>query len=209
MKTLDNRSLSSVIKIIIYAGWYIQLFLLGLATVFLTYIFITEDNIQSDITVRLTQSQPLAVAPSAAATSIRNATLELNAGKLHFTQDKTWGSVFFSLIGMWIGFAISLGITNLLRKIFDSLTDDNPFITENAQRLRQIALLIILIAPLSFMRDLFLNWYLRQNFVIDGSAIQTHLTLDFKTVFIGLILLIIAEIFRIGTRLKEEQELTV
>ncbi|MGV3587819.1 MAG: DUF2975 domain-containing protein, partial [Adhaeribacter sp.] len=62
---------------------------------------------------------------------------------------------------------------------------------------------------ITFMRDLFLNWYLRQNFVIDGSNIQTHLTLDFKTVFIGLILLIIAEIFRIGTRLKEEQELTV
>ena len=37
MKTLGNRSLSSVIKIIIDAGWYIQLFLLGLATVFLTY----------------------------------------------------------------------------------------------------------------------------------------------------------------------------
>jgi len=183
--------------------------LLVLTTVFLTYIFITEDNIQSDLTVRLTQSQSLIVAPSATATNIRNATLELNAGKLHFTQDKIWSLVFFPLFGMWTSFAISLSITYLLRKIFDSLTDNNPFVTENAQRLRQIALLIILIAPITFMRDLFLNWYLRQNFVVDGTAIQTHLTLDFKTVFIGLILLIIAEIFRLGTRLKEEQELTV
>ncbi|KAA5546412.1 DUF2975 domain-containing protein [Adhaeribacter rhizoryzae] len=209
MKTLGKYSLSALIKLIIYVSWYIQLLFLVLLTVLLSISFIAKEDIQSDLTVRLTQSQPLAVKPAPAATNINNVTLKLNAGELHFTQDKSLPLVIYNLGVMWIGFAISLGITNLLRKIFDSLTDNNPFVVENAQRLRQIALLIILIAPITFMRDLFLNWYLRQNFVIDGSAIQTHLTLDFKTIFIGLILLIIAEIFRIGTRLKEDQELTV
>jgi hypothetical protein len=209
MKTLGNHSLSSFLKFIIYAGWYIQLFFLVLLTVLLTVSFITKDEIQSDLSVRLTQSKPHAVAISPAATGIKEGTLKLDAGELHFIQEKSPGLVIYNLGVMWTGFAISLGITFLLRKIFDSLTANNPFVVENAHRLRQIALLIIMIAPLTFMRDSFVNWYLRQNFVLEGSSIQTHLTIDLKTIFIGLLLLIIAEIFRIGARLKEEQELTV
>jgi hypothetical protein len=110
---------------------------------------------------------------------------------------------------MWLGFAVSLSITFLLRKLFDSLAHDNPFVTENARRLRQIALLIILTSPINFARDAFENWYLQQNFILDGSGIRSHLVIDVKTVFAGLILLIIAEIFRIGAQLKEEQDLTV
>jgi hypothetical protein len=110
---------------------------------------------------------------------------------------------------MWVGFAISLTITFLLRKLFQSLARDNPFVSENARRLRQIAILIILTSPLSFAQDAFENWYLQQNFLLEGSAIRSHLVIDVKTVLAGLILLIISEIFRMGSQLKAEQDLTV
>lgn len=97
MKTLGQYSLSSVIKVIIYVSWYIQLLFLVLLTVLLTISFIAKDDIQSDLTVRLTQSKPLAVMPAPTATDINNVTLKLNAGELHFTQDKSLPLVLHQL----------------------------------------------------------------------------------------------------------------
>jgi hypothetical protein len=64
-------------------------------------------------------------------------------------------------------------------------------------------------AVTSFAHDALVNWFLQQNFMLDGSNIRAHLTIDLKTLFAGLIVLVIAEIFRIGAQLKEEQDLTV
>lgn len=209
MKALGKNSLSSVIKFIINAAWYIQLSFLVLLTVLLLASFLKKEVIQSDLEVRLTQGKPVNVALASGATGISEATLKLDSGKLYITQNRTWQLICYNLGVMWVGFAISLTITFLLRKLFQSLARDNPFVSENARRLRQIAILIILTSPLSFAQDAFENWYLQQNFLLEGSAIRSHLVIDVKTVLAGLILLIISEIFRMGSQLKAEQDLTV
>jgi hypothetical protein len=61
----------------------------------------------------------------------------------------------------------------------------------------------------SLAHDAMVNWFLQQNFILEGSGIRAHLVIDVKTIFAGLILLIIAEVLRIGTQLKQEQDLTV
>lgn len=108
-----------------------------------------------------------------------------------------------------ISLSLSLSITFLLRKIFQTLTTSYPFIIQNAYRLKNIGLLVMLTSMTTFAHDWIVNWYLKQNFIIDGSAIRAHLVIDLKTIFAGLIIFVIAEIFRVGTRLKEEQDLTV
>ncbi len=72
-----------------------------------------------------------------------------------------------------------------------------------------IAFLIMLTSLTTFAHDAVVNWFLQQNFLLTGSGVRAHLTIDLKTLFVGLIVLIIAEIFRIGAQMKEEQELTV
>ncbi len=209
MKTLGKNSLSSVIKFIIYAAWYIQLFFLVLLTGLLVAGFFRNKVIESDLDVRLTKSKPSAVTIAQPQSGIRTASLKLDSGKFHITHTRTWQTISYKLGVIWIGFAISLTITFLLLRLFNSLTQNNPFVVENARHLRKIAILIILISPLSFARDAFENWYLQQNFLLQDSGIRAHLVIDVKTVFAGFILLIIAEIFRIGAQMKEEQDLTV
>lgn len=208
MKVLGKHSISSVLQVIIMVAWYIQLLFLILLTVLLIVKFSTADIIESDLEVRLTQSKVVAVTP-APETTISKPTLNLDSGKLHFTQNQSWELVSYNLGVMWIGFAITLSITYLLRKIFDSLAQNKPFLMENTRRLRQIALLIILLSPFNLAKEVFTNWYVKHNFILEGSGIRTHVVIDLQTIFIGLVILIIAEIFRIGTQLKEEQDLTV
>jgi hypothetical protein len=110
---------------------------------------------------------------------------------------------------MLVAFSISLSITFLLRKIFKTLTVDSPFLAVNARRLKLTAFLVMISSVTSFLHDWILNWYLKEHFIIDGSALRAHLEIDLKTLFAGLIILMIAEVLRTGTELKEEQDLTV
>lgn len=204
--------MASFIKFIISAAWYIQLFFLVLLTVAISIKFLRNGNTEptpETVEVRLTQSRQVDVATASVADNISDASLALDSGKLTFNHQSSKQIIGFNLVFMWLGFSISLTITYLLRRLFKSLTQNNPFIVENAQRLRLISFLIMLIPVTSFAHDAVVNWFLKQNFLLDGSGIRSHLSIDLKTLFVGLVVLVIAEIFRVGARLKEEQELTV
>ena len=212
MKTLGKHSLASIIKIILNIAWYVQLFFVVFLTVAISLKFFkngTANPTPETLEVRLTQSKAIPVSTSSTGEKLNGATLNLDSGKLSFNHLSSKAIIAFNLVSMLIAFSISLSITFLLRKIFQTLTTSYPFIIENAYRLKNIGLLVILTSVTSFTHDWIVNWYLKQNFIIDGSAIRAHLVIDLKTIFAGLIILIIAEIFRVGTRLKEEQDLTV
>ncbi|RDV15904.1 DUF2975 domain-containing protein [Pontibacter diazotrophicus] len=211
MRTLGKYSLASFIKFIITAAWYIQIFFLILLTVAITFKFFSNTTAPTPETVevRLTESRSIDVTTASVAENISAANLELDTGKLTFSHQSSKQIIGFNLLSMWIAFSISLTVTYLLRKLFKSLTQNDPFVVENAQRLRLIAFLIMLEPVTSFAHDAFVNWFIQHNFLLDGSGIRAHLSIDLKTLFVGLIVLVIAEIFRIGARMKEEQELTV
>jgi hypothetical protein len=212
MKTLGNFSLASFIRFIISAAWYIQLAFLIFLTFAITLKFFKNGTTQptpETVEVRLTQSRPVPVSIVAVASELTAAKLNLDSGKLTFNHQSSKQIIGFNLLSMWVSFAISLSITYLLREIFRSLAHNNPFVVPNAQRLRLIAFLIMFSALTSLAHDAMVNWFLQQNFILEGSGIRAHLVIDVKTIFAGLILLIIAEILRIGTQLKQEQDLTV
>ena len=214
MRTLGNYSLASFIKFIISAAWYIQLLLLVFSTGVTGLKFFRNGNTEPTFAtteVRLTQSQSVIVTPAPAIQKFNGIALQLDSGKLSFNHQSNKQIIGFDLLSIWITFAISLSITYLLRQIFRSLTQNNPFVIANARRLRLIAFLITLISVTTFAHDAIVNWFLQQNFLLNNcyGAIRAHLVVDLKTLFAGLIVLIIAEIFRIGARMKEEQDLTV
>ncbi|RDC65441.1 DUF2975 domain-containing protein [Adhaeribacter pallidiroseus] len=212
MKALGNYSLASFIRFIISAAWYIQLLFLIYLTFAISLKFFkngTTEPTPETLEVRLTQGRPVEVSTRAIAENLTNASLQLDSGKLTFNHPSSKSIIGFNLLVMWVAFTISLSITYLLRQLFRSLAQNNPFVLENAQRLRIIAILIMVTSFTTFAHDAIVNWFLQQNFLLSGSGIRAHLVIDLKTLFAGLIVLVIAEIFRIGAQMKEEQELTV
>jgi len=213
MKALGNYSLASFIRFIINAAWYIQLFFLVLLTCVegIKFFRYGTTTVATTLEVQITRSRPENITTVPMAKKIDGATLELNSGKLIFSHPGNKLIFGFTLLSLWIEFAISLSITYLLRQVFRSLAQNNPFVLENARRLRLIAILIMLISIITFAHDAAVNWFLQQNFLLNNvhGAIRAPLVIDVKTLFAGLIVLIIAEIFRIGAHMKEEQELTV
>lgn len=208
MKVLGKRSVASVLQFITTIAWYIQWVLLVFVLGVLLVVFIGKDHVDSDLDVKLVESQTI---PEVAASSEEfwDVSLKLDAGKLHYKTPIDWKVVLFSISYVLTYFGLTLSITFLLRKIFSTLTQETPFTPENAVRIRKIALMIMLLAPLKFAENVYHHLLASHYFTLAGERLATHLSFDFQIILFGLILLIIGEVFRVGTQLKEENELTV
>ena len=106
-------------------------------------------------------------------------------------------------------FGLLLWVLGQLRDIFRTLRDGRPFVPANAARLRWIAFAVIggELARAAFAY--FENYYAMTHFVAEGLRFDARPDLNVLAVLHGLIILVIAEVFRVGTQLDEEQSLTV
>ena len=105
--------------------------------------------------------------------------------------------------------AAALVVLYQLRRVFGTLAAGDPFVRENATRIRMIGFAVL---GMELVRVLVLSaqaYYLRANFSFTGIQLRTLPHPDLGVLFLGLVLLVIAEVFRQGADLREEQSLTV
>lgn len=109
-------------------------------------------------------------------------------------------------------FILSIFLTRLMIKILKTVKDKSFLLIENALRLRWIALLGIAILIVNKTFSFVIANYLSTHIEYSGvkfTGINPYFILNFETVLNSLFLLVIAEVFRIGAKLKEEQDLTI
>lgn len=121
----------------------------------------------------------------------------------------TWPVVVPALLIGAVAIAGALIIVWRLKKLFDSFSTGDPFRRENAHHLRMIWITMVavevsrylLMALTSFLVLHFAEGPGELSISIDGDRIAAWGSI--------LILIVLAEVFREGARLKEEQELTI
>lgn len=138
-------------------------------------------------------------------------------GRLDFVPRQRWFHLI-KYIGFFAAAALLLTCLFQLRKYYKSLSEGSPFVKENARRLKIIAWLTIGLGALSIIHNLIPFFYTSGLFSLKGYAVSSlyhHQFLDTSlTAFIfqiigGFFILVIADVFRVGVALKEEQDLTV
>ena len=117
--------------------------------------------------------------------------------------------LYGNMVLLAIMFALALWVLGNLRAVFRTLRDGRPFVRANATRIRTIAWLFIIGELARAAMVFFQNYYAMTHFSADGLRFDAPLDLNFTAIVGGLIILVIAEVFRAGTRLDEEQSLTV
>ena len=117
--------------------------------------------------------------------------------------------LYGNMVLLAIMFALALWVLANLRAVFRTLRDGRPFVRANATRIRTIAWLFIIGELARAAMVFFQNYYAMTHFSADGLRFDAPLDLNFTAIIDGLIILVIAEVFRAGTRLDEEQSLTV
>lgn len=208
MKAIGKRSVASLFKLLVNAAWYLQFAVFCGVLGLLLYTFTQKEFIGTDVPVKI-QDYPRITGITSSTSNWQDTYLTMNAGVLHVERRIDW-RVMLGMLAYQCGFTVlCLTITYLLRKIFATLTTPQPFDPRNADRLRRIAFLVMLFAPLELFNDLFTHITIGHGFSREKVNFLLQPEIDFQFLILGAVLLVIAEVFRIGTQLHEENELTV
>jgi hypothetical protein len=158
------------------------------------------------IPVSLTMPEPQsAVAPSL---GIKGAELRDLRGSLRFPTRR--GAFFMANAVLLVTvLALTLWITSQLLAVLRSVRDGHPFVPQNATRVRWVAWAVIGGELGRAAVVFFENYYAMQHFSAEGIQFSARPQLDVFAIGAGLIILVIAEVFRAGSRLDEDQSLTV
>jgi hypothetical protein len=133
-------------------------------------------------------------------------TIEHASGTLRLTTpDRAW--LAMTAAAVMVG--LTLWILAELAALCRSVRDGQPFAPRNAVRIRRLALAFVL-AEVSRAAVVYAaHAYVAAHFAGDNLRLTASPRIDALPIVSALILLVLAEVFRTGTRLDEDQSLTV
>ena len=221
MKALGKASLSSFLVILVNAAWYLVALALAVTVIFL--IAGSQVGVQLDaggapsveIGPHVMMSIPVSFSVDPQTHSVTAPSLGIEAaqlrdvrGALKFIPQR--GTFFIGNAVLAVGMlALLLWVLGQLRALFRTLRDGKPFAPANAVRIRRIAWAAILGELARSAVVFFENQYAATHFVSEGLRFGARPEVNVFAIVNGLIILVVAEVFRIGARLDEDQSLTV
>ncbi len=227
MKAMGAGSLASFLAALLNVGWYILLVVAALITVCVLALPFAE---MPNLTISIPVSFSMDTSPqgvSAPSLGIERAELVGSGDGIGFEYGeisrprrlRLRGTLRFPArrdaflavnIGILIvGCAVGILALSQLRAVFSTLREGRPFVPANAKRIGWIALATIVGEILRAAAIAFENYYAMRHFTAEGLRFDASTDLNVFALINGLIILVIAEVFREGTRLDEEQSLTV
>jgi Protein of unknown function (DUF2975) len=205
----SSSSLSSFLSTLINIGWYAAAIGLALAACLtVASLFIDLPGSQMDIPASfILGTQTLrAAAPSLGILNAEFETIRCS-GNVKFTPPSR-AFLAFVAGGLTLFLALTLWVLGQLRAVFRTLRDGQPFVSANATRIRRIAYAVI-VGELARSALMYVGSPFHSGFSAPGLLPDWRPDINFVVLLCGLIVLAIAEVFREGTRLNEEQSLTV
>jgi hypothetical protein len=208
MKALGERSLASLIRFVLDAAWWLVAVSLTLLTGLLVFSFCVKlegNNLTMNLPVALELNAPV---HDSSVSSETDARLEKVRGSLRFPVRN---GAFFSgsMILIVLLFGSLLWVLTQLRHIFRSLSRGLLFIPENARRIRWVGFTVIFGELARAAVLYFWSYYTSLHFTANGLRFVASTDFNLIPIAGGLAILVIAEVFREGTRLHEEQSLTI
>jgi Protein of unknown function (DUF2975) len=132
--------------------------------------------------------------------------IEHSIGMLRLTRpDRTW----FAMAGAAVMLGLVLWILAELAAVCRSVRDGQPFAARNAMRIRRLALALVLAEVSRAVIVYAAHAYVAAQFAADHLRFTARPHIDAFAIVSALILLVLAEVFRTGTQLDEDQSLTV
>ena len=130
-------------------------------------------------------------------------TLRLPLGPLPWT--------LFALLWLYQAVMAGLGLAFLhqLRLLFRRVRDGTPFDSENAVRLRWLGLVLLALATVKAIAGAVVSLAVRRSVAEGNLRVPASLDVDMTMVFVALVLLAFAEIFRRGAELEDERALVI
>jgi hypothetical protein len=213
MKRLGHGSVPWVLVVVLNVAWYFVATALAL-TICIALITPWLD-VRGSNTHGSMIDIPVSFDVDAGALRVRAPALGVDTAKIQHVR----GSMSFPPPGrasvvvplMLVVFMLGLVLWAIgqLRAVLRTVRDRRPFAPENAGRIRKLGYAVI-VGELARTALVFsANSYAMNHFSADGLRFDARPDLNLFAIVHGLIIFAIAEVFRAGTRLDEDQSLTI
>ena len=118
--------------------------------------------------------------------------------------------VIFLFLLKYLGMVIvGLVVINQLARFLARADEGTPFVRQSARAIGSIGWIVAVSGPMFNLFDWLISGYLAERVHLPGATFGTMLVINPEPIFIGLVIVAIARIFDHGTRLQEEQDLTI
>lgn len=211
MKAIGGRSLSSFLTLLVNIGFYgtvLGVVLMAFIAV-VPLMFTDMRNVEMSIPVSFEVGGGR-VPVAAPALGIERAELRdaHGSGTLEFRPPS---GAFLSTTAVLVILALvcALWVLAQLRAVFRTLRDGRPFVPANARRIRWIGYAVIAGEIVRSAVAFWTSSYVTRHFAAEGLRFDVWPDVNVLAILCGLIILVIAEVFRAGTRLDEEASLTI
>ncbi|GEM_PF-3516391 len=102
-----------------------------------------------------------------------------------------------------------LGIITILRAFMRSIKSGSPFTSKNASRLKLLGLLVMAAGPFYGILEYIYGTMLKCSIDVPGAVVTVNPDARIMYVAVGIVILVIGQIFKYGVRLREDSELTI
>lgn len=209
MKALGSKSISSVFTRAITLAWYLEFLLLLTPPL----VFLDDDGIRYSWPVTLaSQNTKPAIGPA----SDRITAFELHgradvkltsSGQTLSFEDSTLGRRLLQTLHNLVYIGLILFVTWQLKKIFSAFSRNQPFAGNNAGRIKWIAFSILFLVFFDVWEDILHRLYTTSTIMLSGATFDPYsFRFDFRTFTLGLVLVVLAEVFRQGFEYQADSE---
>jgi len=205
MKAIGNKSLAGLLANAISVVWWLEWISFVSVIGFAISTVIVKRSFAVSIPVTFSPVTVQRIIP--ASKNLSAGVLSSANGTLYVNMVPSWQHVALLLAGLTILFALVILVTFQLKAIFSSFKRNLPFHERNMARIKNIAFILVGYSIIQWLFEIVLNRTLVANFRWE----TVHLTYNFNmsALVIGLILIVLAEIFRLGATLENDNKLTI
>ena len=206
MNILGRWSVVSFINFLVQLAWALGLVALCLIPLTLILGFFGSSFVLIELPINLD------IATDAVTSGPEWVILTESVGASYFPlpEEKegiNWPIITINIVQM-AGLVIILYSLSQLKQILRNLMNERPFTSENHSNLQVIAIIVMLISPFLYGYHWLSYWYF-ESFYPGQTFEAAPPTFEISYIIWGLVILVLAEIFRQATYIHEEQQLTV
>jgi hypothetical protein len=117
--------------------------------------------------------------------------------------------LFANIAGLIVALGLGLWVLSQLRALFATVCEGTPFLRANIRRIRIVGLAVLLGEGAFVAIGVIENAYARTAFAVAGLRVDLLPPVNVLAILCGLFILSLAEVFKAGMRLDEEQSLTI
>lgn len=198
MRYMGKKSLSRVLQIALAAVWYGAIGAIAVAVVLVVRAAFWGGTLPPPNSIQISGS---------------GLSVLFRGPGLHVIS-RTWTLIMLGTVFLpWT--LTLLYVVGQLRQVMASLVAERPFLAENAGRIRRIGIAVLVLALVRWVANFVMGAFVAtqlhmlQAAQMPGTEARVNASPDMTLIFFGILILILAEVFRRGAELQDDHDLTV